>query len=125
MQALSCTPCVTPTAIASWPIPENHLLSFPCRIRRSLFSSINRGRRIASYRARRGVSSASVRLDAERDLCGAVIVINMGEEFGEECSTYEVSDGKSKHAAMHARAEPSIHQPPRHLQQHNSDQSLP
>ena len=35
----------TPMAIASWPIPENHLESRPWRSRTSIFSSIIRGRR--------------------------------------------------------------------------------
>ena len=35
----------TPTAIASCPMPENHLESFPWRSRRSIFSSIIRGSR--------------------------------------------------------------------------------
>src|SRR5262249_51157806 len=38
--------------MASWPTPENHLESFPCRRRRSIFSSITRGRRRARCSSR-------------------------------------------------------------------------
>ncbi len=33
-----------PTAMASWPMPLNHLLILPCRSRLSIFSSMMRGK---------------------------------------------------------------------------------
>jgi hypothetical protein len=43
IQSSASSAVVTPTAIASCPIPENHFESFPCRRRRRAFSSIRRG----------------------------------------------------------------------------------
>src|SRR5687768_511386 len=40
-----CSASVAPTAIASWPMPLNHLLILPCLNKSSIFSSINRRER--------------------------------------------------------------------------------
>ena len=42
---------VIPTAMASCPMPLNHLLILPCLSRLSIFSSIMRGRSRSSYRS--------------------------------------------------------------------------
>ena len=47
IQSLDSSAAVTPTAIASWPIPENHFESLPCRRSSSAFSSMRRGTRSA------------------------------------------------------------------------------
>mgnify|MGYP006171441363 CR=1 FL=1 len=50
-----------PTAMASWPYPLNHFESRPCRISRSIFSSITRGTSSARYNAFRVCSSPTSR----------------------------------------------------------------
>ena len=52
MYSFSFRASATPTAMASWPIPENHLLICPCRNSLSIFSSILRGNRIERYKSR-------------------------------------------------------------------------